>query len=287
VSPLGEAALELAAAGHPVLPLHNPDERGRCSCGRECGRTGKHPRGVYGLNHASTDPRQIEAWWHGQPEANLGMRCDGLVVLDLDGPTGHRSLSELEWELGELPPTRSQRTQRGEHRFFSTPAEVLLGNSTAPLGHPPELDLRAGTRGYVVVAPSRPGYRWLDPEAPFEPLPQPWLTRLLELPSLPPASGGVKPGGVCTGSTPYGLAALDGELRKIGTATEGSRNETLNKSVFRLAQLAAGGELELDLIEPLAKDAAQLAGLDWLEIDLTIASALNAGFRFPRSRNPR
>jgi hypothetical protein len=47
VSPQGEAALELAANGHPVIPLHTPTAWG-CSCGRRnCGRAGKHPRGIY------------------------------------------------------------------------------------------------------------------------------------------------------------------------------------------------------------------------------------------------
>jgi hypothetical protein len=290
----GAAALELAAAGHPVLPVHTPTSWG-CSCSRRgCSRPGKHPRGVYGLKSATTDPERIKQWWFGQPQANIGLRCDGLVVLDVDGPDGRRSLERLEWDLGELPPTRLQVSGRGEHRFYSTPEVDSIGNSTAPLDSPPGLDLRAGTRGYVVVAPSLHAsgvhYQWLDPERPLEPLPLPWIERLLGLPrpqaENPPAMAWCLPAGMVA-STPYGLAALDGEVQKIRTAPEGRRNETLNKSVFRLAQLAAGGELEFDLIEPMAKDAAQLAGLDWLEIDLTIASALKAGWANPRSRKPR
>jgi hypothetical protein len=302
VSPQGEAALELAANGHPVIPLHTPTAWG-CSCGRRnCGRAGKHPRGIYGLTHATTDPRRVESWWFGQPSANVGMRCDGLVVLDLDGPSGHRSLEQLQWDLGELPESRRQTSGRGEHRFYSTPEVDSIGNSTAALGSPTGLDLRAGARGYVVMAPSLHAsgtrYAWLDPEAPFAPLPQPWLERLLELPSLPesrPATGwgGVKQlDEVCRlaaggESTRYGLVALEGELEKVRAAQEGSRNKTLNKSVFRLAQLVAGGELALDLLEREATAAALACGLGQTETDLTIASALSAGWAHPRSRRPQ
>jgi hypothetical protein len=282
----GRAALELAAAGHPILPLHSPTPSG-CSCGRSCGRVGKHPRGVYGLKHATTDLEQLETWWFGQPEANVGMRCDGLVVLDVDGPEGRRSLERLEWELGELPASRLQISGRGEHRFYSTPEVDSIGNSTAPLGNPSGLDLRAGSRGYVVAAPSLHAsgvrYQWLDPVRPIEPLPLPWLERLLELPRLPEGRSSIGSGS----STSYGLVALEGELAKLRFAREGARNNTLNTVVFRLAQLAAGGELDPDLVERQATEAALAIGLDPHEVDLTIHYALEAGFRFPRSRSPR
>jgi hypothetical protein len=261
--------------------LHTPTAHG-CSCGRHCGRVGKHPRSTFGLKSATTDLRQVEAWWHGQPEANIGLRCDGLVAFDLDGPAGRRSLAELEWELGELPETRGQQSGRGQHRFYRVPPEALIGNSTAPLGDPPGLDLRGGDRGYVVAAPSlhssgRP-YRWLN-EAPIAPLPQPWLERLLELPSLPAREPEIV---AAEGTTRYGLAALEAELLKIRFAAEGGRNEQLNRSVFRLAQLAAGGHVDIAQLEAEAKAAALGNGLDLLEVDLTIASALTAGFRQPR-----
>jgi hypothetical protein len=286
----GAAALELAAAGHPVLPLHTPTSYG-CTCGsRDCSRPGKHPRGFYGLKSATTDLERVQWWWHGQPSANVGMRCDGLVVFDLDGPDGRCSLSKLESELGELPETRGQCSGRGEHRFYSTPGNDSIGNSTAPLGDPPGLDLRAGTRGYVVVAPSLHAsgvhYQWLDPGQLPEPLPLPWLERLNEAPAPLPAMAGYVAVRVDS-STRYGLVALRAELKKVRNAREGSRNNTLNRSVFKLAQLAAGGELEVELIEHEAHRAAASIGLDWLEVNLTIASALNAGWSFPRSRKPR
>jgi hypothetical protein len=242
------------------------------------------------LKSATTDPKRVEWWWHGQPSANVGMRCDGLVVFDLDGPEGRRSLNKLESELGELPESRGQRSGRGEHRFYSTPGIDSIGNSTAPLGDPPGLDLRAGTRGYVVAAPSlhanRSRYAWIDPETPTAPLPRPWLQRLLEPTASLPAMAGYPPVRVGS-STRYGLVALRAELKKIRSAREGSRNNTLNRSVFKLAQLAAGGELELEMIERTAVPAALAVGLEAHEVDLTIHYALSAGYAHPRTRRPR
>jgi hypothetical protein len=279
-SALALAALELATAGHPVLPLHTPTGHG-CSCGRNCGSPGKHPRGLYGLSHASCDPERVAAWWWAQPEANIGMRCDGLVALDLDGPEGRRSLEQLEDELGSLPPTGGQRSGRGEHLLFTIPADVAVGNSTRALGDPPGLDLRAGERGYLVVAPSwhasgRP-YRQLEPARPFAPLPAGWLERLLRpRATAPELAAPLRRRGETTG---YGLAALRGELGKIRSAPEGNRNNQLNLSVFVLARLVTAGKLELELLEREAALAALESGLGQEETQRTIGSALSAGWR--------
>jgi Bifunctional DNA primase/polymerase, N-terminal len=283
-SELYRAALELAAAGHPILPLHTPTVAG-CSCGqRKCSSCGKHPRSIFGLRQATADLEQVDAWWHGQPEANIGMRCDGLVVIDVDGRQGERSLREPEGELGQLPATREQRSARGRHLLFSV-AGISLGNSTRPLGDPPGLDLRAGERGYIVAAPSRHAsgkrYRWLDPEAPLAPLPHSWLRclrRPLRLLPLPPSLEET------TGSTAYGRSALEAELDSILCAGDGARNNTLNRSVFKLAQLVAEHRLARKELEEGALEAALLIGLTPLETQRTIRSALEAGLRSPRRR---
>jgi Bifunctional DNA primase/polymerase, N-terminal len=283
-SRLGAAARELAAAGHPVLPLHTPGSRG-CSCGRrDCGSPGKHPRSTYGLHDASTNAEQVEAWWYGQPEANIGMRTDSLLVVDVDGPEGERSLVRLEGELGELPPTREQHTGRGRHLLYAV--EEPIGNSTRPLGDPAGLDLRGGSRGYIVAAPSRHAtgalYRWLDERAPA-PLPQGWLERLRRPLRLVPA---LEPPALeqPAETTRYGAAALEQELCTILRARHGKRNETLNCSVFKLAQLVAEHRLARQELERSAFEVALLAGLTPFETRKTISSAIEAGLRNPRPR---
>jgi hypothetical protein len=215
------------------------------------------------------------------------MRCDGLVVFDLDPPDGRESLRRLQEELGELPASRGQASGRGEHRFFRLPEEAVVGNSTFPLGYPPGLDLRAGRRGYVVVAPSRHAsgreYRWLDPEPPIAPLPRAWLDRLQQPPRTVEATT-VSANGSTTG---YGLVALRRELARVRSAREGGRNEALNRSTFKLAQLVAGGEIALDDLLVGARACALANGLGYAETTATIESALTAGLCYPRRRASR
>ncbi len=283
-SSLDAAARELAAAGHPVLPLHTPRPRG-CSCGRrDCSSPGKHPRSTYGLHDASTSAEQVEAWWHAQPQANIGLRCDGLLVLDVDGREGERSLRTIEAELGELPATREQASGRGRHLLYAVEDESI-GNSTRALGDPPGLDLRAGARGYVVAAPSRHAsgarYRWTC-QRPPAPLPQPWLERLRRPLRLVPEIAPL-PLDEATETTRYGAVALDAELETILAARIGKRNEMLNRSCFKLAQLVAEHRLARQELEQSAFEIALLAGLTPFETRRTIAGAIEAGLRSPRS----
>jgi Bifunctional DNA primase/polymerase, N-terminal len=277
------AALALVASGHHVLPLHTPTNGG-CSCRRSCGSIGKHPRGGFGLTHASNDPGTVASWWITWPLANLGLRCDGLLALDVDGQTGEQSLEHLESELGRLPATRTQRTGSGRHLLFRAHVD---SNSTRGLGSPPGIDVRGGDRGYIVCAPSMHAsgnrYSWSD-ERPAVELPDRWLEQLVQV----PARADPIPTGITTATTTvttgYGRAALRSELERLLGAPEGHRNEQLNRRVFRLAQLVAGGELPRECVERQAYEFALLIGLGPEESRNTIDSALRAGIREPRRR---
>lgn len=275
-----EAALQLAHDGHPVLPLHTPRRGGGCSCGRECGRPGKHPFGGYGLSRATTDPGQVAAWWEERPDANVAMRCDRLAVLDVDGREGARSVTLLEAELGPLPATWEQSTGRGRHLVF---AADVAGNSTRGLGSPPGVDVRAGRHGYVVAAPSLHAtgnrYSRSGPAKPA-PLPDAWQACL----SRPPAPLPEAPRPLAPVTTAYGRAALAGELERLLVAAPGCRNTTLNLVTFRLAQLAAGGELALDELTAAVRGCAFRTGLDPVEINQTMRAATRAGLLSPRGR---
>ena len=134
-SELGESALALAAE-QPVLPLE------------PCG---KRPLAGLGLRSATQDRETVASWWLRWPDANIGLRCDGLLVFDVDGKAGERSLARLEERYGPLPASRAVVTGKGEHRYFRCP--MPAGNSTQGLGRPAGLDLRGGTRGYVCAPP--------------------------------------------------------------------------------------------------------------------------------------
>jgi hypothetical protein len=149
----------------------------------------------------------------------------------------------------------------------------------------PGVDLR-GDGGYVVAPPSRHAtgrpYRWAsDPN--LEPAPAPaWLrpapaavvptapTR----PAVPLAAGGSR----------YGLAALRREIADVRRAVVGERNNRLNRAAFSLGMLAAGGELDEDLVEDELLAAALAAGLPEREARASSRSGLRAGAKEPRRR---
>src|SRR6516165_2788489 len=134
-----------ARHGHPVLPINWPVERNGklvCSCGsdsrgRPCTSPAKHPYGKLapqGLCSATTNPALIQAWFSRQaPEANLGVRTDKLVVIDVDPRhNGDESFRALEREHGEMPPTwRVLTGGGGEHIIYAAPVGVEIGNVVA------------------------------------------------------------------------------------------------------------------------------------------------------------
>ncbi len=82
----------------------------------------------------------------------------------------------------------------------------------------------------------------------------------------------------------YGRAALDDELERLLRVLLGARNNTLNRSVFRLAQLVAEHRLARQELEQSAFGAALAIGLTPFETQRTIRGALEAGLTCPRSR---
>ena len=105
-----DEALQYAARGWRVFPLHDTSS-GKCSCGKACASPGKHPRTRHGVKDATTDAKQILAWWKRWPRANIGLATgSGLVVIDIDGPAGVTQLAELTSQYGKLAPTLTART---------------------------------------------------------------------------------------------------------------------------------------------------------------------------------
>jgi hypothetical protein len=164
-------ALAWANRGHAVFPLWWPvtyNGQTVCACGRLCDKPAKHPVARYapdGCYSATTETGIVKLWWGLRvPEANLGVHCAGLIVVDIDPDDGgDESLAVLEREHGELPLTwRSLTGGGGQHIFFTCPDGVVVPNIAAkneikwgrepPLG--PGIDIRT-KGGYVVAPPSR------------------------------------------------------------------------------------------------------------------------------------
>lgn len=88
------------------------------------------------------------------------------------------------------------------------------------------------------------------------------------------------------GATPYALSALNQECANVTTAPEGTRNHTLNRATFSLAQLVAGGELPETTVREQLTQAALACGLTHHEIEPTLNSGLRAGSDHPRATPP-
>jgi hypothetical protein len=165
------SALAFARRGYAVFPVTWPIEhRGRlvCSCGSDsrgkpCTKPAKHPLARLapnGVLSATTDEDQIARWFSGAPQANLGVHCAGLIVIDVDPRDGgDESLRALEAEHGEMPPTwRAITGSGGEHIFFVCPDGVEAKNIVAKLEKTPPLGIGIDVRtrgGYIVAPPSR------------------------------------------------------------------------------------------------------------------------------------
>lgn len=136
-----DAALALAAIGWHVLPTRR-----------------RKPTISDWPNRATAEPVQLREWWARWPDADPAVHAggSGLVVLDIDGLPGWRSMPRLE-ELhgGPLPPTLKVRTGRGEHWYYRHPGRPS-GNATALHGLE-GIDIRAD-RGFVFA----PGARHRD-----------------------------------------------------------------------------------------------------------------------------
>jgi putative DNA primase/helicase len=145
-------ALAYARRGWRIFPLHSIRD-GRCTCGRDCGKSaGKHPRVKGGFKVATTDAQQIEAWWIKWPDASIGIAtgaASGLIVIDIDGEQGLATLKALVDQHGFLPRTAIVKTARGWHLYFAMPATC----ARIPCSTGNGLDVR-GDGGYVVAPPS-------------------------------------------------------------------------------------------------------------------------------------
>ncbi|MDP9472137.1 MAG: bifunctional DNA primase/polymerase, partial [Chloroflexota bacterium] len=187
-SPALAAALDFADLGWHVFPCHtgDPTSPTGCDCRNpECSTPAKHPRTLNGLTGATTDEAQINTWWSKWPTANVAIRTgavSGIIVLDIDGEEGWRTLGELEARLGPLPPTVMAHTGGGgSHFFFTYPGRHVKTKSK--IGH--KLDLR-GDGGYALVQPSRHAsgntYRWEEGHSPHDhrpaTLPPAWVDLL-------------------------------------------------------------------------------------------------------------
>ncbi|MBK8980673.1 MAG: bifunctional DNA primase/polymerase [Planctomycetes bacterium] len=230
--------------------------------------------------------------------SNLGLRTgtvSGIVVIDDDTTDGSATASL------DLPVTLTVITGSGKrHYYFRTPTDFSIGNSVKTLAD--GIDVR-GDGGQVVFVGSlhpdtRRPYTWapgLSPDdVPIAALPEHVLERLrpalkqaqpaLRIVSADDLAGhrGVEDLRLRPRISAYVQAAVDGEIHNVLSSTEGSRNDTLNRSAFALGQLIGAGALDEHSTIDSLLNAATSIGLSESEATATIASGIIAGRGEPR-----
>lgn len=154
LSPLGHAAVKYARQGWRVFPLHPK---------------GKTPLVKNGFHAATNNVKQVRAWWTEHPQANIGIACSsehGPIVLDVDGPSGHRLLRRMN-----LPDTLTAVSRKGKLHLYFDPMKggAQIKRAIRPFkkndGKTTIMLDVLGDGGYVVAPPSvhpetgRP-YQW-------------------------------------------------------------------------------------------------------------------------------
>jgi len=280
-----DAALDLAARGLAVFPLHFPVQRRdglACSCGNPCGNNAaKHPFTAHGCKDATTDQRQITQWWRRNPRFNIGIATGSVIVLDVDPRHGgFESLAALETKH-VLPHTWTVRTgSDGRHLYFAAPPNnVTIRNSAGKLAA--GLDIRSA--GGSAVAPpslhiSGNCYSWIHTpdDAPLAPMPD-WLVAALTPPPPPPPP--IRLTGFRANSSPPASAAarVTAILLAAARAHEGERNQLTFWAACRVRDMVREGAIDhsagMDALTQLQQAAAH-TGLTPREIKLAIGSAL-------------
>ncbi|MCM3903670.1 MAG: bifunctional DNA primase/polymerase [Pyrinomonadaceae bacterium] len=219
-----DAALEYAALGWPVLPLHTP-VAGGCSCLKpDCSSPGKHPRTMHGLKDATTDPEKIREWFTTWSNANIGVTTGAqskIIVIDADGPEGLESLNKLQGRYGKISERCFQRTGNGYQLFFQHPGFPVRNIQNDPNKMGRGIDVR-GDGGYVVAPPSGHysgrQYEWQTDYSNIPPAPE-WLITLLRSPSPQPPTNG-DGSAIPKGQRDNTLLSLAGTMRRRGLSSE-------------------------------------------------------------------
>ena len=290
----GEAAAFYAGQlGWPVVPIAGMVGE-HCGCRRRaaCEHPAKHPLTPGGIKAASTDLDRVREWWAHWPWAGVGLVTgarSGLVAVDVDPAHGGReSLAALRGSGAELPRTLYARTGGGGwHLFYARPGSPVA-NATGRLGARAlaGIDLR-GDGGYVVAAPSghRSGgrYAWAGSPDALAAMPT-WVAQRSDATEVPMPARPAQADRLAA----YAAAALEGECRRVATAPEGLRSDTLNRAAFSLGTLVGAGALDEGLVIDSLASAASAASrsgerpLGPREAMATIRSGLARGAERPR-----
>lgn len=233
---------------------------------------------------ASADHAQIDTWWAGTPNANVGvLNGDPFDVVDVDGDAGRAELDQL-WPDGWPNVLGTGWTPHGMHLWI--PAQ----GQARKIGVRPKVDYM-GAGGYVVAPPSvitatsdDPGgrYEWAQPPA-LDPAADAaqfagWLEVIPHNQPATPTVAATPATATATGPNPDWVEAmLTGCLAEVRDAAPGRRNDTLNRVAYRVGKFVPGGHVNVSRALTALVTAAQDAGLPGREAEATARSGLDAG----------
>jgi Bifunctional DNA primase/polymerase, N-terminal/AAA domain/Primase C terminal 1 (PriCT-1) len=194
---------------------------------------GKIPAITNWQNLATTDEKQIRAWWAIDPEYNIGTGTGDLVVFDADKAKGGL-VSFAEMRLyDEFPATLTSKTQGGGlHLIYDRPPHTRVAGSVGKLA--PGIDIRADGNLIVLPGSSIEGreYTWFD-ESPRVNAPA-WLVERCK--ARRPRSESA--GKILAEETEASLAKAEAWLEKHAPiGEEGNRDNTAYKVAVRLYEI--------------------------------------------------
>ena len=238
--------------GYPVFPLYGK----------------KNHLLPNGCNGASTDPEKIKEWAAKWPDANIGIKCENILVLDLDnkdGKNGSNDLTEIKEELGQFPKSPVVATPTGGfHRYFRHPGVDVKGVAGVKYkGRETGIDIRVGNQ-YVIAPPSiHPDtgteYKWV------------WeLVHVNDLPEIPQAW------------IDNFLPLRDKPVAKEKSVTGSS--ESVTEAPPTEFPLVINGEAEQKAVEYLKKCPKAIQGRSGHNTLCSIALALVRGFKLEPKR---
>lgn len=286
-----DAAIAYGRMGLRVAWIHGTDGTS-CTCGnKQCSKFtwGKHPILTAWQRVASSDEQTLRDQFlrlklPHPPGPNVGIvlgeQTNGEYLIAVDVDDAER-LSTLEGELGELPPTLTGKSARGDRRFYRAPSDM---RNVTGVGGEPGVDVKA-KGGQVVVAPSRHAsgavYAWSYPLLPVADLPPAWILALRPAPKVPQEFHDYTPSTLredkraLKRAEKYLQAAVIAETSQLSMVREGGRNVALHRALCRLLPLAHGMSLVTGhgYVVRECSSAARAAGLHDREIATTIASA--------------